>query len=707
MLPNYFDLENQRSELIERTLNTSSGILRCFHFYKYFSIILEYKNQKLEEAFLKEFIDDYLSALSKFEIWGIDPLFTKQLIVHLEELKNTPIISDNEEALSSDIIRLKDQLNYLLLILDGKEIKEDPEPKARFPLIDKDNKEGFYGIIDSVTVRINKAATENKFIIVPSAKDSDQRIIEQCRISWQLALTRLIHYVRKPYRYHEVIINFEKQEGFYEGNSLGIALTISFLNQLLKFYNPIYSINIAPWVAFTGAVTEKGETVSTGNQIIKQKVAAVFFSDIKTFVFPKSEESSAIKELNELKDKYPNRILKLIPAEDISDILNRRDIVDIKKRNIILRTGKFVKKNWAAVLVAVILTFILSYLFVLDFDDNPYLIDAGDGIINVKNKVGRILWNKRNSLSDAEINENDLQKYLVKIVDIDDDGVNEVLVTSGSRNESLNEIKENALTCFDHNGKKIWDYTIGDTIYSYRKGDEILPPPYSIQIIDTVTFAKKKLLYIFGNNRNSFSSLIFGIDLKSGKRIAGTFYSSGHILGAFIKDINNDGIKDILAKGVDNGYNQIVLFGMSLKNLKGNRKTTPDYSLRLGEDAELLFYIRLPKTDLDELQIGERFASKNMGKFWDNYTKQKIIHMSTFYMKTLKLTASAIEYQLHNNFKDFDLIIFDEFRTVRDSLVAQGKLKLPYTDTPEYKNIIKNEILYYKDGKWVKREGLD
>ena len=53
------------------------------------------------------------------------------------------------------------------------------------------------------------------------------------------------------------------------------------------------------------------------------------------------------------------------------------------------------------------------------------------------------------------------------------------------------------------------------------------------------------------------------------------------------------------------------------------------------------------------------------------------------------------------------LIIFDEFRTIRDSLVSQGKLKLPYTDTPEYKNIIKSKILYLKNGKWVNREELD
>ena len=281
------------------------------------------------------------------------------------------------------------------------------------------------------------------------------------------------------------------------------------------------------------------------------------------------------------------------------------------------------------------------------------------------------------------------------------------LITSGFASESQSEIKENTLTCFNHNGKKIWEYTIEDTVYSFRKGDEILPPPYPLQIIDTVTIDKKRLLYLYGNNRNSFSSLILGIDLKAGKRIEGAFYCSGHMLGAFIKDINNDGIKDIVAKGADNGYGQIVLFGKSLKNFTGFRKTTFEYSLRFGEEAELLFYIRLPKTDLDMLNMRERFASKDMGKFWYDYTKQKIVHRSTFSMEIPKLTSTAIEYQINNNLKDVELFIFDEFRTVRDTLVAHGKLNLPFTDTPEYKNIIKNKILYYKDGKWVGRDELD
>jgi len=43
----------------------------------------------------------------------------------------------------------------------------------------------------------------------------------------------------------------------------------------------------------------------------------------------------------------------------------------------------------------------------------------------------------------------------------------------------------------------------------------------------------------------------------------------------------------------------------------------------------------------------------------------------------------------------------------RDTLVARGILKPPYTDTKEYCSLIKSKLLFYKNGKWVKREELE
>ncbi len=62
--------------------------------------------------------------------------------------------------------------------------------------------------------------------------------------------------------------------------------------------------------------------------------------------------------------------------------------------------------------------------------------------------------------------------------------------------------------------------------------------------------------------------------------------------------------------------------------------------------------------------------------------------------------------KLDYNLKDIDIIIDSEFRILRDSLVAKGVLKSPYTDTEEYKAILKQNTLYWKNGNWVNGEEL-
>jgi hypothetical protein len=64
-------------------------------------------------------------------------------------------------------------------------------------------------------------------------------------------------------------------------------------------------------------------------------------------------------------------------------------------------------------------------------------------------------------------------------------------------------------------------------------------------------------------------------------------------------------------------------------------------------------------------------------------------------------------YRLNVNNLDINIFIDDSYRLLRDSLVSKGKLNPPFTDTKEYINNLKNQILYWQDGKWVKREELD
>lgn len=696
---NLFELETLRTELIDKSFNSSSSINNLNLFVNYFETILSHNNPNIIEAFLKEFIADFITSIKKFDVWGVDPSFTNRLNVILEKLSDLDCFEADAQTLLKEIERIKNRYDKLLDILDDKEYKNGIEQKAYFPLIDKEPIENIYGVIDSITVRISKCAENNKFIIVPSEKEIEKRIIEQCENSWKVALIQLSTYIKKPFLYHEIIISFDKKIGIYEGNSLGIALTLTMLEELLRFYNPEYIIKIKERSAFTGGVSENGRVLETGEEIIKQKVKAIFFSEINTFVLPKYEETYAQFALTQFKLVYPNRNLKLISAEDISDVINRRDVVDIKKQKFVVRSAKFVKKNWISAVATVLLAILFGYLFVIDFDDNPAILTTDGTTLFVKNKNSRVLWTLNVNLNVDILVHPDLIKNYAKIIDLNNDNENELLFIQTALDEGNVKQDKGTIICYDKYQKIKWRYNFQDTVYSER---ENLQPLYSSYLIDTATVENKKVIFFYANNSTSFSSAIFALDINTGKRIDNTQWNSGYTWDAMIIDFEGDGEKELVATGADNGLKDAVIWGMKLKNVNGYRPTTQNYMIYNFDETDLQFYIRIPNTDYDSLS-GSRSAGMLPGTLAYDIVGNNIrfTAVSTIYPNTGQ-TINTFHYILNYKRMDFDIYIVDEFSYKRDSLVTSRRLNPPYTDTKEYKEIIKNRILFWENGNWLK-----
>lgn len=697
--PNLIDLEALRSKLLEKIYISDSTAIKLTLYFEYLQNILQYKNSNIEEAFLKEFLEDFISTIKKYEVSGNDPSITKKVFNELEKIKDITAAAEIRSDVIIEIARIEDQWIRQTKILNGEEASDLDGHKAYFPLIDNNTPYEFYGIIESATIRINKATEDDKFIIVPSEKEIEKRIVEQCRISWYLALSLSKKYVKKTFKHHEVIISFDKKIGFYEGNSLGISLTLSFLDEILKFYNPTYIINIVEKCAFTGGLNENGEILNTGDEIIKRKVAAIFISEINSFVIPKLDESYAYFALTQLKREYPNRKLKLIAVEEINDVINRRDLIDVKKQKVVVRSAKFIKKNWISAVVTVLLAISFAYLFVMDFDDNPALLQSDGSNLFVKNKKGKVLWTKRIDLGGVEILNTELSTT-ARIIDIDGDRVNEVLLTQKFDDKTLKLKDYSSVYCYDKKGKTIWIYEFKDSVISNR---EELKPDYTVKIVDTLTLYSNANILLISKNVTSYTSAIFRINLRTGKRLRGTVWTAGHIMEGEIKDIDKDGKKEFIGTGYENGYEDVTFWGVEIDSLLKMRPTREDYFLRNMNAAEMKVYIRFPKIDYDYYkQI--RTPTLISNNFSDNQ-RQREYRFSIG--ENTQVQTPNLSYKIDYNFKDIDVIITSGFRVRRDSLVAQGKLDLPFTDTDAYKKIIIDNILYWNNGEWVKRNELD
>ena len=705
---NILQLEQKRASLKEKLVGAYSNQSKLLFLYNFFEKALSTKNTNLIDSYLPEFIPEYIHLLKSWSVTGLKPrtclagMQVHESIIEQAEKSQMNELTKEYQKFPELIIGLKKDVEKLKKILNGEQI-ETVEPKAFFPLLDEEGivETGFsIGILESVTIKINKTRVADKFIIIPSEKEIEEKINEQVKLSWINAKRTVKKYIRKIYPYHEVIISFDNKVGFCKGNSLGTALTLSFIEELLKTYNSPVAVTVGNDIAFTGGLDETGRITNTSEKIIKQKTELIFFSDISHFAVPKSEEAAAIEQLNELKQEYPKRDLKITGIEDLNDLLNRRNLVEIKKINPAVRSAKFARKNWVALSTIFILIAIISLFILRDIDTNPVSFRVDGAYLYVLNKNGKVLWQKRaitNASKKADPNE---LKDKLKIVDIDLDGRNELLITIEEFGDAKPDSEFTRISCYDSEGEPVWRYSFKDIVSSERTN---LPPIYAIMIIDTVTVRGIKNLFLFSNNSQSFSSAIYRLDLKNGKRIPGTLWCSGHTQAGMITDINNDGRKDILCVGQDNGYEDAVFFGFDIDTLTEVRPTTSEYLIRDFPVSDLITYIRFPKTDYDVYR-NYRTPGLHPYGFKDvrNFKYYQFIvdsHMDDF--------ASTLWYQVDYNLKDVNIIVDNRFRVMRDTLVAHGKLPLPYTDTPEYVELQKSKILYWQNGKWAKREELD
>lgn len=66
----------------------------------------------------------------------------------------------------------------------------------------------------------------------------------------------------------------------------------------------------------------------------------------------------------------------------------------------------------------------------------------------------------------------------------------------------------------------------------------------------------------------------------------------------------------------------------------------------------------------------------------------------------------SIHYYYNYLLNNFEIIVGNGFRVMRDSLVVHGKLKPPLTDTDEYCNLLISQIKYWNGKEFVYRKDL-
>jgi len=695
---NFLEIEKLRSEL-SSFLPQINGLPKVLVLFSFYEKLLHCNDANLIDAFAVEFIDEYLAKLDFYSPFYSEPTRTEQLLKQLSEMKLIPVLENKQSRLEDLISSINKKLNNFLAVLEGNIGQPEKREKLLFPLLGKvvtSSETYTYASIEPVTIKVTTAKHKDSFVFIPSHQKKEQ-LEEQTKISFQLALRYLKDYKHKFHKYHEVLIYFENLSADYEGYSLGIALTIGFIEQLSLLYNLPYLTIVKNNIASTGGLDQNGNVSALGEEIIKQKVEAAFYSDLETLIIPEADELAAKEKLNELNEKYPKRGLRLTAVENLADILNRRNLMEIKKQSPVVRTAKNIKKNWVAVSLSLIIFLIIGFFWIREFDDNPYTFEQTVNEIIIKNKTNRNLWNISYPDELIKLQGNEAIESVFRILDVNNNGINEVLFEFSRNGKYSDESISQGLVLLNNKGEILWRCTFRKNLTSNR---EFLTPPYGINIYDTLRINNELSILCGSSNSNSYPSAAYILNLKSNKVVSDTLWNPGHISDVRVVDLNNDKKKELIVLAYNNGLQKISLYHLDIDELKGQVPTTDEYRLHNIRDAKILNYFLFPNSDYNQY-LGYRTTSTRMrGLFFDYESK-----MVRFVSSEAGLQKQGhIIYNWYYEKNDFDVAIGSDLRVFRDSLVAHGKLPLPYTDTKEYRELLRSQIQTWDGKKFVKRE---
>ncbi|GMR25545.1 MAG: hypothetical protein BMS9Abin39_0851 [Ignavibacteria bacterium] len=687
-------IESERSILAEKLSSTTSPRIRLLYLFHYYDKILNTSDNRLIDSYLPEHIENYIHLFQQFNPIGIHPGIIKDIFLQVDKLSIQYCLKEYSSTLKSLTNELKSENDRISKVLNGIKNETTKGGKLCFPVIEQSeiSKDQSFGLLETITVQIKGAAQKTNFHITPAGKEIERAIGEQIAVSWQLAVNNIGKYIRRIKPYHQVFIQFDHKYGEYVGNSLGIALTLAFQKELLQFYNAPVIIDYNGKVALTGGLNEEGNILPVSEEVIKQKTATIFFSDVDVFVVNDGEKSFVINKLEELQKEYPERSLKIIGVEDFEDLLNRRNIVSIKKQHIAVRSAKYARKHWANTVLSIVAALIIAYLFILDFDANPAAIEHSGKLRLIKNKNGKVLWQSKLKKEVNQINNN-FAKISEKIIDIDGDGLNEVLLV----NQDENLGHTGRLDCFSNNGELLWKYEFDDSIETIN---EKFSNKFNIRIVGIDNLNGREVLYLFAQHNIYFPTAVFRLDAETGKRLPGTFWNPGGLGAGTLADMNSDGVNELYLTGLNNEWETAVFFGLEKDSLYGRGPAFGKYVYPDREISEFLVYLSIPKSDYSKYK-NVRYPNPGRGNLY-YLEHENLLSFGIIYGEYTELIG--VGFRINQKYEIDELIITDQFRVKRDSLVAQGKLSLPLTDTKEYVEILKDQVRYWNGERFISYE---
>ncbi len=394
---------------------------------------------------------------------------------------------------------------------------------------------------------------------------------------------------------YSVTFGFPASDYFYSGSSFGLGMSLLVLCDLERHSNLRYQHILSRKAAFTGGVDLHGEIRPVSDDSLGEKISAVFFSPLETFVLPNDNLKQGQKIVDSLKQKYPAKIFHLIGEKSIDPSLQKTKLVIRKKMPLMVWMKNHLTRNKVFQILSLLLFPLLLIWGVQDFlsDPNPAKYEIEGEAIRFYNNNGVFLWQiDLGFVPDglAVTRQGNPRFKRLQISDFDGDGQNEVILGTAIKNRNyggrLYFIETDGVIKWiykDHprlffGGNEYTDTYATSFIYPYKHADS-----------DAYDF------YVSFTHRPWFPNQIMRFDVEG--NVLNSFIHPGSLYDMELFDMDGDGEVELLVAGTNNRFNTAVLSILPSRAFSGSVPGSGDSSCVLDEGKvdPALAYIKFPR----------------------------------------------------------------------------------------------------------------
>lgn len=508
--------------------------------------------------------------------------------------------------------------------------------------------------------------------------------------------------------YYDGEIFYEYSGAMHQGNSSNAATAALWFTGLQKKEDLRERYQIRENIVITGDIDSDGNLLPVGENSIKAKVHAAFYSWATTLIVPASQAELFQNELSKLKSKYPGKILTFLALQRLDELFyDRRISTHLNPSKVRYAAGQLWEKKFETVGVLTILLLSLVTLRLANgpLDKNPVLYEFKGELLQIKNSAG-------STLEIIEVGEATVQRMnspynteFVSFADLTGDGVNEIIwaeLSPGNSDQVIHKIKSKKL----YYDELLWEQTLNyDLVYPqkpYVDDIEYLP-----QIIKTGDFTGDGIPNIIMSIEHSpfFPGILSLRNAITGEEIS-HFVNPGHILDFEVFEFSDEAETRIVLSGVNNAFNSGFVALLDIDYLSGAGPSNEEYELKNYELIQNISYALIPRTIVSQNIIQhnlrsqvERVQVKNGGEIIQAYVRDFSQYEGS--QIDLPLKAAYLEVFFNGDLSVRGVGTSDAFDVVADQLYRTGVIDRK-TDSQYFKEY-QDEFLYWDGEEFIKR----